>query len=90
MDITIFDISGLIGIACVLCTFFLVQANRMSANASNYQLWNMLGCVLILLSLYQDFNLPSVIIQIAWFFISLYGFLQNKLFKRVKKENTND
>ena len=71
------DLIGIIGIVCVLSCYFLVQSERMSANSTKYQALNMIGCVLILISLLFAFNLPSAIIQIVWFFISLYGFLRN-------------
>lgn len=82
MEISPPDIIGFIGIACVLTTFFLVQASKLSANSATYQLWNMLGCLLILVSLYYDFNLPSAIIQILWFCISAYGLIKNWRAKR--------
>lgn len=72
------DILGMIGIACVLTCYFLVQAERMSATSVQYQVLNMLGCVLILVSLYYSFNLPSAIIQVVWFLISLFGLVRNR------------
>lgn len=74
---TIPDLVGFIGVACVLICFFFVQAEKMSATSLKYQIINMLGCVLILVSLYYSFNLPSAIIQIIWFSISLFGLLRN-------------
>ena len=71
------DIIGIVGIVCVLSCYFFVQAERMSATSTKYQLLNMLGCVLILVSLYFSFNLPSAIIQIVWFLISLFGLVRN-------------
>ena len=71
------DILGIIGVGVVLTTFFLVQSERMKATSRTYQSLNMLACVLIGVSLYFSFNLPSAIIQAFWFLISLYGLLRN-------------
>lgn len=75
------DLIGLTGIGFVLTCYFLVQAQRMSAVSARYQILNMLGCVLILISLYFNFNLPSAVIQIVWFLISAYGLIKGMLSK---------
>ena len=76
------DIIGIIGIAIVLVCYFLVQMGRMRATEARYQLLNMAGCILILYSLYFDFNLPSVMIQIFWFLISAIGLIKGMLARR--------
>ena len=73
------DFIGFVGVACVLICFFLVQVEKMSATSIAYQVLNMLGCVLILISLYFSFNFPSAIIQVIWFLISFFGLVRNVL-----------
>lgn len=68
---------GIGGVALVLITFLLVQREQMNARSSPYLLFNMAGCLLIGVSLFVSFNLPSAIIQGCWFLISGYGLARN-------------
>lgn len=81
------DFIGIIGIAFVLTCYFLVQAEKMNANSIKYQLLNMAGCILILVSIFYSFNLPSAIIQVVWFFISLYGLMRNLSKSKLSKSD---
>lgn len=67
------DFVGNLGVACVLSTYFLLQAGRLQADSYRYGALNALGAVLITVSLMVDFNLSSFLIEICWFSISLYG-----------------
>lgn len=82
MNISLSDIVGLAGTSCVLICYMLVQTKRLSATSSIYQILNMFGCGLIFYSLIFNFNLASMLIQIAWFLISFYGLLCNFRLKR--------
>jgi len=82
------DVLGMAGVGIVLTTFLLVQSERMQATSPVYQTLNMLACSLIGVSLYYSFNLPSAIIQTAWFLISLYGLLRNLLHRSAKSDDT--
>jgi len=67
------DMVGIVGVACVLGAYFLLQIGRWHQDTPRYSVVNAIGALLILFSLYFDFNLPSVIIEIAWLLISLLG-----------------
>jgi hypothetical protein len=63
----------LIGVLLIVGSYFLVQIGRMSAVQLPYILLNGLGALCILLSLYYDFNMSAVLVEIIWLLISLLG-----------------
>jgi membrane-bound ClpP family serine protease len=67
------NVIGIVGVVCVLAGYFLLQINKISQNNFWFSFVNLLGAVLILISLMYHWNLASVIIEIAWLTISLYG-----------------
>jgi hypothetical protein len=50
-----------------------MQLGRISGQNVAYSLANAFGAALILVSLYYDFNLSAVVIEIFWLAISLMG-----------------
>lgn len=64
---------GIVGVAIILLAYMLLQLHRMSAHSLAYTTVNAVGSVLILISLYYHMNIASLIIEIAWLAISLYG-----------------
>ncbi len=67
------DFVGNLGVLAVLGAYFLLQTGRLRVDAIAYSLLNALGAVLISISLLYSFNLSSMIIEIAWFSISVLG-----------------
>lgn len=65
------DPIGLLGVVLQLAVYFLLSTNRLGSNTLLYQLCNMLGACCILYSLCFHWNTPSVLIEVAWFLISL-------------------
>ena len=68
-----FDILGTIGVGVIIVTYFLLQTERVRSGQLIYSLLNAIGAALILVSLYFDFNLPSVVVEGFWLVISLFG-----------------
>ena len=66
-------ITGIAGTLLVLLAFFLLQARKLHGNGPVYQLLNAIGAAAIIVSLFYQFNLASMILEIAWLLISLYG-----------------
>lgn len=66
-------IVGLIGMLVTLFAYFLLQARKLGGNGIVYQLMNALGSAAIIVSLIYAFNLPAMILEIAWLAISIYG-----------------
>ncbi|MDG1005070.1 MAG: hypothetical protein P8N58_09295, partial [Emcibacteraceae bacterium] len=51
----------------------LVHLDRIDVKKITFSVLNAFGAALILVSLYVDYNLPAVTIEVAWILISLYG-----------------
>lgn len=73
MTYALHNVIGNIGVVLIVGTYFLVQIGRMSAVQLPYITLNGLGALLILYSLWFDFNLSAFLIEIIWFLISLIG-----------------
>lgn len=67
------DIIGIIGVILILLSYSLLQLGKLNVNSLSYSMVNLLGALLILISLFYNWNLASVIIEIFWILISLYG-----------------
>ena len=68
-----YDILGTLGVAIIVLTYVLLQIERIRSEQMLYSLLNAIGAALILISLYFDFNLPSVVVEVFWLLISLFG-----------------
>ncbi|MGH8233019.1 MAG: CBU_0592 family membrane protein [Rhodanobacteraceae bacterium] len=66
-------IVGLTGTLLVLMAFFLLQAGKLHGNRPVYQLLNAIGAAAIIISLFHQFNLAAMLLEIAWLAISIYG-----------------
>jgi len=75
------DFIGNLGVALILTSYLLVQMGRTSATGIRYLVANGTGALLILYSLWFDFNLSAFIIEMVWLLISLLG-LGRVLLKR--------
>jgi len=67
------DIIGVSGAIIILVAYFLLQANKISSEDFLYSFLNLLGSLMILVSLFYEWNLASFVIEIAWIIISLIG-----------------
>ena len=76
------DLVGNLGVLIILACYLLVQIERMSILKPVYSILNAVGAALILVSLLQNFNLSSFVIEIAWLFISVLGLTRFYLQKR--------
>lgn len=73
MGFTWYDILGTIGVAIIILTYVLLQVERVRSDQLIYSLLNAIGALLILLSLYFNFNLPAFFVEFFWLLISLFG-----------------
>jgi hypothetical protein len=76
MSVLWYDILGTIGVGVIVVTYLLLQLGRIKSEQLVYSLLNGVGAALILISLYYDFNLPSVIVEVFWLVISIFGILK--------------
>ncbi|MGH8125336.1 MAG: CBU_0592 family membrane protein [Rhodanobacteraceae bacterium] len=66
-------IVGLVGMIITLLAYLLLQAQKLHGNGLVYQLMNAFGSAAIIVSLIYRPNLPSLVLEIAWLAISIYG-----------------
>ncbi|MFK2823305.1 CBU_0592 family membrane protein [Arcobacter sp. YIC-80] len=79
---------GFVGMAFVVFAYLLLQMNKYTIQSLQYQLLNLVGAVLLLISLFVHFNLGSFIIEVFWIAITVYGIAKNIKEKKVlQKEN---
>lgn len=84
----IFNVIGTSGVVLILVAYFMIQADRLHKHGFAYSFLNLVGSVLIFISLLHTWNLPSVIIEVFWFIISVYGLI--KWWKLKKNNNLGD
>ena len=68
-----YDILGTLGVGVIIITYVLLQIERVRSDQLIYSVLNAVGAALILVSLYFEFNLPSVVVEVFWLLISLFG-----------------
>ena len=73
MSFAWYDILGTLGVGAIVLTYVLLQLEYLRSPQLIYSLLNAVGSALILVSLYFSFNFPSVIVEIFWLLISLFG-----------------
>ena len=67
------DIIGLIGVALLIGTYALLQFDRIDPKGFWYIFNNMIVAVLVTVSLLYNWNLASMVIEVFWFSLSVYG-----------------
>jgi len=72
MDL-LFDIIGMSGTLLVVGCFFLLQLKKITPTSLTYNLMNLIGAILLLISLCYNFNLASFVIELFWIAASLIG-----------------
>lgn len=78
MSHQIFNTLGLIGVFITLLAYFLLHLGKMKSSTASYALYNLIGSLLILISLYDTFNLPAMLMELSWALISIYGIYRAK------------
>jgi hypothetical protein len=75
VELYIFRAIGLVGAAIFVVAYFANQARRLDSRDWRFPAANLAGALLILISLFGEWNLPSVVIEAFWAAISVYGLL---------------
>jgi CRP-like cAMP-binding protein len=70
------DVLGLIGVALYIGSYFGLQAGLIKGQGYLYALMNTAAAVCVLLSLLENFNLSSAIIQVTYILISVFGMIR--------------
>jgi ABC-type Co2+ transport system permease subunit len=75
---------GTLGVMLLVVAYFFMQSGRWTHHNVRLPLTNLCGAVLILISLMDSPNTPSILIEIVWISISLYGIVKIWRQKRPK------
>lgn len=67
------DFIGLCGVALLITTYGMLQFDRIDPKGFWYSFNNMLVAILVTVSLVYNFNLASMVIEVFWFTLSVYG-----------------
>ena len=67
------DVIGLVGVALLVTTYAMLQIDRIDPKGFWYSFNNMIVAILVSVSLYYTWNTASVVIEVFWFLISVYG-----------------
>ncbi len=73
MHLSLPDFIGILGAAFVVLAYFLNQTDRLSSGDWRFPAINLSGSALITVSLVYNPNPASLLIEIFWGAISLYG-----------------
>lgn len=72
---TIPDFIGLSGVALLIVTYALLQLDKIDPKGFWYSFNNLIVAILVTVSLIYTPNLASIVIEVFWFIISLYGLI---------------
>jgi len=75
-EIGFYDIIGLMGVSLLISTYGLLQFDRIDPKGFWYSFNNMIVAILVTVSLLYNFNLASMVIEVFWFTLSVYGLLR--------------
>ena len=73
MTLPIYDLAGFLGAAIIVVVYFAMQQRWLNALDWRFPAANLLGSLMILVSLWFEWNFPSFVIEVFWVLISLMG-----------------
>lgn len=71
------DFVGNIGVVILLTTYYLNVVGKIQSGGFTYNISNLAVAILLGINLYYKPNISSIIIEIAWGTIALYGLYKN-------------
>jgi hypothetical protein len=77
MPLPIYELAGFVGAAIIVVAYFAMQQRWLDALDWRFPAANVLGSLLILVSLWFEWNFPSVVIEVFWALISLLGLIRS-------------
>jgi hypothetical protein len=64
---------GLVGMSCVVGAYYTIERGKYTRDDPAYYIINLIGAILLTISLFFNFNLGSFVIEIFWMAISING-----------------
>lgn len=89
MTLAWYDWIGTLGVLLILLAYFLLQTERLHAQAIPYSVMNLLGAALITVSLMYEFNFSAFVIEICWIAISIVGIARTVKRRRAELAGTH-
>ncbi len=83
-SLTFVDAIGSFGALIVVAAYFATQMRMMNSDDLAFPMVNLIGSILIVFSLMQNFNLASMLIEGFWIVISVIGIIQYFRLRRVR------
>lgn len=77
MSLALYDLVGFAGVALILAAYFLNQQRWLRSDDWRFPAANLIGAMLIFVSLLFEWNFPSAVIEVFWMLISLWGIAQS-------------
>ena len=76
MEFDPYTACGIVGAGCFIFAYFATLQGWLHATGWRFPAVNLLGAALVLVSLADAWNLPSVVLESFWALISVYGLLR--------------
>ena len=73
MQYNIIDAIGMLGTLMVILAYYLLQLERIDPKSLSYNVMNLMGAILLFISLCFNFNLASLVIEVFWIGASVIG-----------------
>jgi hypothetical protein len=73
MQLDAYRAIGLLGAALFIGSYFATQQRWLNSDDWRYPAINLVAAVLVMVSLFAEWNLPSVVLEFFWAAISVYG-----------------
>lgn len=76
-DLSLIDGVGLLGSLIVVSVYYLATRNILPANKIPFNVWNILGGSLVMVSLLHRPNLGAIVIEVMFLLIALLAIVRN-------------
>lgn len=76
------DALGVVGVLCILIAYAGATSGKLDARRAPALLLNLAGALLILVSLYFEFNLSAVLMEGAWALVAIVGLVRLAIGRR--------
>ncbi|MBY0293148.1 MAG: hypothetical protein K2W92_07675 [Alphaproteobacteria bacterium] len=67
------DLIGCSGTLIILIIYALLQIGKVKPNSFSFPFFNLVGALMILISLIYTWNFAAAMMEVAWIIISLFG-----------------
>lgn len=77
MDGLLYNAAGFIGIWLMIAAYFLMNTGRWRDDQPRFHACNLVGALLVMVSLIHAWNLAILVMEIAWGSVAAYGLWQS-------------